>query len=113
MTSRPTPWTAEIVTAGERHAAADRGARVRVSQPSTPTALGFGRYPPRFKALPPTPLMPTIHPPDPPGVQSDTPHGPPPTPSFLAEKADTLGTPLELKFHLKGCGSCSRSRPAA
>jgi hypothetical protein len=32
----PTPWTAEIVPAGERHAAADRGARVRVSQPSTP-----------------------------------------------------------------------------
>jgi hypothetical protein len=73
MPPRPTPWTAEIVTAGERHAAADRGARVPVSQPSTPTALGFGRYPPRFKALPPTPLMPTIHPPDPPRVQSDTP----------------------------------------
>jgi hypothetical protein len=30
------------VIAGERHAAADRGARVRVSQPSTSTALGFG-----------------------------------------------------------------------
>ena len=80
MTPRPTPWTAEIVTAGERHAAADRGARVRVSQPSTPTALGFGRYPPRFKALPPTPLMPTIHPPDPLGfsrIPPTVPHPPP------------------------------------
>jgi hypothetical protein len=28
MTPHPTPWTAEIVTAGERHAAADRGASI-------------------------------------------------------------------------------------
>jgi hypothetical protein len=33
----PGLWTADAVIAGERHAAADRGARVRVSQPSTPT----------------------------------------------------------------------------
>jgi hypothetical protein len=42
-----------LTVAGERHAAANRRARVRVSQPSTP---------------------------DPPGVQSDTPHGKGPTP---------------------------------
>jgi hypothetical protein len=35
-----TPHPAEIVTAGERHAAAGRGARVRVSQPSTPDPPG-------------------------------------------------------------------------
>jgi hypothetical protein len=39
----PGLWTADAVIAGERHAAADRGARVRVSQPSTPTPLGFSR----------------------------------------------------------------------
>jgi hypothetical protein len=87
MTPHPTPWTAEIVTAGERHAAADRGARVRVSQPSTPTALGFGRYPPRFKALPPT------YPPSFLAAKADTPSTPPP---LVAQKADPPPPPLGL-----------------
>jgi hypothetical protein len=39
--------SAEAVTAGERHAAEDPGARVRVSQPSTPTRRGSVGYPPR------------------------------------------------------------------